>query len=111
MSNKITVQNINQIRRRFDGSTKRRILTELGRPYLCVQCDNNGTWLGQSLLLQVDHVDGDGLNNVPDNMRYLCPNCHVQTQTHSFKGRKHSEEARLKMSLKAKKSRSNQRTV
>lgn len=26
--------------------------------------------------LQVDHIDGDYKNNIEENLRLLCPNCH-----------------------------------
>jgi predicted RNA-binding Zn-ribbon protein involved in translation (DUF1610 family) len=64
--------------------------------------------MDQELRLQVDHKNGDEYDNTLENLRYLCPNCHTQTVTHSFKGRKHSDEARRKMSEKASKPRPNQ---
>lgn len=32
--------------------------------------------------LEVDHIDGDWRNNLPDNLRLLCPNCHSLTPTY-----------------------------
>jgi hypothetical protein len=42
-------------------------------------------WQNQPLTLQMDHVDGNRLNNNLDNLRLLCPNCHSQTITFSTK--------------------------
>jgi len=58
----------------------RRALIELGREYRCEICHNNGTWMGNPMTLPIDHKDGDTSNNVPDNLRFLCPNCHSQTE-------------------------------
>lgn len=32
--------------------------------------------------VQVDHIDGKSKNNSPENLRLLCPNCHVLTDTY-----------------------------
>lgn len=63
----------------------KRALVEIGRAYACVACGNKGTWNGQDLLLEIDHIDGDYHNNEAWNLRFLCPNCHSQTE--SFSGR------------------------
>lgn len=34
-----------------------------------------------SILLEVDHIDGDASNCTPDNLKILCPNCHAMTPT------------------------------
>lgn len=46
----------------------------------CLRC-NNSEWMGEPLKLQVDHIDGNNRNNVRENLRALCPNCHSQTET------------------------------
>ena len=38
-----------------------------------------------STVLEIDHVDGDGSNHRPENLKVLCPNCHVLTPT--YRGR------------------------
>lgn len=57
----------------------RRFLLEYGREYRC-NCCGIDSWNEQPLTLQVDHIDGDPLNNVVDNLRFICPNCHSQTK-------------------------------
>jgi 5-methylcytosine-specific restriction endonuclease McrA len=63
----------------------RRALAEISRPYRCAMCLNPGRWRGRPLGLEVDHIDGDYHNNLAQNLRFLCPNCH--TQTDDFSGR------------------------
>lgn len=47
----------------------------------CSECLCGSIWNGKSLVMQVDHRDGDSDNNMPENVRLLCPNCHTQTST------------------------------
>lgn len=51
-------------------------------------CGNEGTWLGQPLTLELDHINGDRHDNRIENLRFLCPNCHSQTPTNKGKNRK-----------------------
>jgi len=62
-----------------------RSLKELGRPYLCALCGCGDTWNGMPLTLEIDHIDGNFHDNRPENLRFLCPNCHRQTP--NFAGR------------------------
>lgn len=65
---------------RIKGPALARAMVKVGIPY---ECAISGTteWLGKPITLQVDHVDGDWYNNLRDNLRFLCPNCHSQTST------------------------------
>jgi Zn finger protein HypA/HybF involved in hydrogenase expression len=49
---------------------------------MCSKCGNTGTWNGNPLVLQLDHIDGNSRNNLTNNLRLLCPNCHSQTKTY-----------------------------
>ena len=35
-----------------------------------------------TLPLEIEHIDGDSLNNQEDNLTLLCPNCHSLTKTY-----------------------------
>jgi hypothetical protein len=57
----------------------RRYLTET-HGYHCSECSIS-EWNGKLICLHVDHRDGNSDNNLPDNLRLICPNCHSQTET------------------------------
>jgi len=73
--------------RRQKPALLRRALLESGVPYSCASCNNDGTWLGEPLCLDVDHIDGDFHNHEFGNLRFLCPNCHRQTPNFAGRGR------------------------
>lgn len=66
---------------REHAGTLRRTMRESGIPYRCFGCGNAGEWQGKALPLDIDHVDGNELNNDRENLRFACPNCHRQTET------------------------------
>lgn len=48
--------------------------------YACSICRIE-SWMDKPLTLDVDHIDGNPENFLPENLRLLCPNCHRQTET------------------------------
>jgi Zn finger protein HypA/HybF involved in hydrogenase expression len=56
-----------------------RILKEKLLPYRCEVCGLEGSWQNRPLTLQIDHKNGDHSDNRLENLRFLCPNCHAQT--------------------------------
>lgn len=69
-------------------SLKKKLLKEGLLPNKCAICDIPPEWNGLLLVLQLDHIDGDNTNNLLDNLRLLCPNCHSQTDTFTSKNRR-----------------------
>jgi hypothetical protein len=64
--------------RRTDAIRLRRALVEIGRPYVCEKCNQVPEWFGNPLTLDVDHINQDWMDDRPENLRFLCPNCHSQ---------------------------------
>ncbi|MGW7488021.1 HNH endonuclease signature motif containing protein [Streptomyces sp. NPDC054786] len=79
----------NILRQREPGSRRektmflRRALDEKKVPRQCAECTLGESWQGKRLVLEIDHINGDRLDNRLGNLRYLCPSCHSQTRTFS----------------------------
>lgn len=72
---------INDLDRKF---IKNKILKENLLPYICSNC-NISTWKDLPLSLHLDHINGIPNDNRLENLRFLCPNCHSQTETYCGK--------------------------
>lgn len=51
------------------------------------ECCGIFEWMNKPAPLELDHIDGDHYNNVLNNLRILCSNCHAQTDTNSGKNK------------------------
>ena len=53
------------------------------------QCEICGIkeWNNQPAPLELDHINGDHMDNRIENLRILCPNCHAQTDTYRGKNK------------------------
>ena len=81
------------------GSIVRKQTLVKERGHRC-ECCKLELWVDTPITLELDHIDGDNKNNVRDNLRLLCPNCHSKTPTWRKRkapggNSKHSEDAML----------------
>lgn len=60
---------------------KQRLIREGLKENRCEQCGIT-EWQGNPINMQLHHKDGDGTNNQLENLEFLCPNCHSQTDTY-----------------------------
>lgn len=60
----------------------------------CNKCGLDN-WLGEPLVLELEHKDGNHFNNLRDNLEMLCPNCHSLTET--WRGR-NKKQRKMKVS-------------
>jgi len=66
---------------------KNRIIKEKLIPYVCKECGIDNNWNGKKLNLQLDHENGINDDCRFENLRFLCPNCHSQTDTYCSKNK------------------------
>lgn len=65
-------------------STLKKILLK-DRGHRCESCEQT-IWMDSKIPLELEHIDGDRLNNKKENLKLLCCNCHALTNT--WRGRK-----------------------
>lgn len=61
---------------------KKKIIQRNLIDYKCELCGNKGEWMGKSLPLILDHINGVNNDNRLVNLRFLCSNCDSQLPTY-----------------------------
>lgn len=69
---------------------RKTIIKENLIPYKCQICGIS-EWNNKTLSLELDHINGINNDNRIENLRFLCPNCHSQTDTYGAKNTKPTE--------------------
>jgi 5-methylcytosine-specific restriction endonuclease McrA len=64
------------------GEKKRRL--KLEQNDACAVCKNT-VWQGKPIPLELDHINGDPNDECKENLQFICPNCHAQTDTYCGK--------------------------
>ncbi len=83
---------------------RRRLVEEGVLEYKCDICKCPPIWNGAPLSLHLDHVNGVYNDNRVENLRFLCPNCHSQTETYAGKNITGKAKAQsIKPNVRAKK--------
>ena len=70
---------------------RRYLITERG--YICEECGLE-VLIGKPIPLEAHHIDGDYLNNISDNLRLICKNCHGLTDNYGSKNKGNGAEKR-----------------
>ncbi len=68
--------------KRSNEAIKRHLVYNLG--HKCQNC-NKSKWINKLIPLELEHIDGNSLNNELSNLKLLCPNCHALTPTYRRK--------------------------
>ena len=73
------------------GAIKRYLRETFG--YKCSVCGIDN-WCGKSIVLELEHKDGNSDNNHHNNLCLICPNCHSQTDTYKAKNKGNGRHSR-----------------
>ena len=68
------------------GTVKRYIMKHSLMEYKCSECGLSNKWNNKELVLHIHHKNGNHIDNNLNNLQFICPNCHSQTNTYCGRG-------------------------
>jgi hypothetical protein len=81
------------------GTIRKYLTSQFG--YFCAKCRID-SYNNEPITLEIEHKDGNSLNNKLENLCFLCPNCHSQTPTYKGKNRGNGRHSRRERYLQGK---------
>jgi hypothetical protein len=75
---------------------KLRLLNEGLKTYQCEMCLNL-SWNNKKIPLELEHSNGNNIDNRLENLKLLCPNCHAQTPFYRGRNKKSSLNERREL--------------
>ena len=94
LSNKIPYYSGNKLRK--------RLINEGYKQKKCEKC-NLSEWMDKEIPLELNHINGDNLDNRLENLEIVCCNCHAQTS--NWRGRNIIKSSISEVSIKKYKER------
>lgn len=70
---------------------------EINKLIKCEDCGISDEYNDKPITLQIDHKNGIRNDNRLVNLRWLCPNCHSQTETYGTKGKSFNKKKKGKL--------------
>jgi len=64
--------------RRQKSHILRRLMVEAGVEYRCNDCGISDQYNKKKIVLEIDHINEVPWDDRPENLQFLCPNCHSQ---------------------------------
>lgn len=66
---------------------KKRVIKNNLIPLKCSKCGIGTVWNNKHLVLQLEHINGINNDNRLENLAFICPNCHSQTDTYAARNK------------------------